>query len=356
MLISTNSLIPGFKTIETIVLDNSVGYEIEKGHILSSRDLVRLSERGIDKIKVETSDEFNTFNQAFKNLIDENIKSINIDKYRETADLLKQVVLTSKSIKFNIGDYFDESKYNHIVNTVIISIILANSFNVINDKDFIIDISDMALTAMLEDIGRTCKDKYILKRISNKYSEEIKKLYDKYPSIPKTIFDSYNAKYHPVYSYLLSRNYNLSDEILTAILYHHEKEIGENSLLGVNLKEENHNNPGIIMAEIIKLADLFDILIYTNIKDNPKKPFKDISKQIDTIVASGFVSAKLTNILKKVLPLYQIGMTVELSDGTLGVVSSNETCDYAKPIITDFNGVYVDLDREKIEINRHHIV
>ena len=59
--------------------------------------------------------------------------------------------------------------------------------------------------------------------------------------------------------------------------------------------------------------DLFDVLLISNVNENPKKPFASLNDQIDKIVNSGFVNEKLTDILKKVIPLYQIGTKVDLS-------------------------------------------
>lgn len=240
-----------------------------------------------------------------------------------------------------------------MVNTINIAIIVTSKYNELSKKEKKIPIRDIALSSIMQDIGRSAKDEFIFNRLKNKYDHVIEGLIEEYPNITREVFLEYNSKYHPVYSYLTSLNYDINDNIRKSILLHHEKENGDNSLLGVPLSTQPEGELYVDMARILKLSDLFDILIAKNIQDNPDNPFKDLGKQIDKMVSSGFVNAKMTNILKNMIPLYQVGTKVLLSDGTIGLVASNDANNYNNPIITDLKGEYIDLDKEELSIIKH---
>ena len=104
------------------------------------------------------------------------------------------------------------------------------------------------------------------------------------------------------------------------------------------------------IAKIIKLADLFDIIVKNNCLENPDNPYINLGKSIDTIVSSSFVNARLANILKTIVPIYQVGMQVLLSDGTVGIIKANDANDYNTPTVVDLNGKEIDLRDENITV------
>ncbi len=134
-----------------------------------------------------------------------------------------------------------------------------------------------------------------------------------------------------------------------AVLLHHEKECGELSLLNTPL-DSKENEEYARIARIIKLADLFDIIYRNNVLKKKDNPFDGIGGQLDAIVASNFVNAKLTNILKTIIPIYQVGMKVLLSDGTVDIISKNDSNDYNNPTVVDLNGDYINLREEFLQV------
>lgn len=352
MLFSSKNLTAGLILSEELILDKSESFKYPVGHVLTNRDIVRIIERGIAKVNIQVGDRYNTFNSSFNQLVSEVISSNDFARMQKLSEIYEEIIKENDILQFDVGTILEKEKYNHLVNTINITAIVTSKYNDLAENS--IPIKDIILSAIMQDIGRNAKDPYILSHLSNKYSHVIEELIQEYPNINADIFKKYDSKYHPVYSYLISLNYDINDNIRKAILLHHEKEYGENSLLGMPLNTLSEDEPYVVMAKILKLADIYDILIAKNIDDNPDVPFKDIGRKIDKMVASGFVNARMTNILKNMIPIYQVGMKVLLSDGTIGLIASNDANNYNNPIVTDLKGEYIDLEKEQIMIIRHY--
>lgn len=352
MLFHSSNLTAGMTLLEDLSLDKTNDFSLSAGHVLSKRDIIRIEERGIETVNIKINDKYNTFNSSFNTLVKEIITSNDFEKMQKLSEIYEEIVKSTDIFQYDIGSYFKDN-YNHLVNTINIAIIVTSKYNELSKKEKKIPIRDIALSSIMQDIGRSAKDEFIFNRLKNKYDHVIEGLIEEYPNITREVFLEYNSKYHPVYSYLTSLNYDINDNIRKSILLHHEKENGDNSLLGVPLSTQPEGELYVDMARILKLSDLFDILIAKNIQDNPDNPFKDLGKQIDKMVSSGFVNAKMTNILKNMIPLYQVGTKVLLSDGTIGLVASNDANNYNNPIITDLKGEYIDLDKEELSIIKH---
>lgn len=354
MLFHSSNLTSGMILLEDLYLDSSSDFKLDAGHVLTKRDLVRIEERGIKNVNIKIDDNYNTFNSSFNALVIEVITSNDFERMQKLSEIYEEIIKSTDILQYDLGSYLNLENYNHLVNTINIAVIVTSKFNDLSPKNKKIPIKDIALAAIMQDIGRSAKDDYILSRLKNKYENVIKELVNEYPNINKEIFTTYDSKYHPVYSYLISLNYDINEDIRKSILFHHEKESGENSLLGVTLSTLPDDQIYVDMAKILKLADLYDLLIVKNVQDNQDAPFNDLGKQIDKMVSSGFVNAKITNILKNMIPLYQVGMKVLLSDGTIGLVASNDANNYSNPIITDMKGEYVDLDKEDLSVIKHY--
>ena len=348
MKLNSYNLMEGLCLLEDIEKEQ---ISLKKGKKLTTDDIEKIKMMDIEEVSILVGDNYNTFNQEFDEIIDSTLNSNDFDKYLCLAKLMSNIVTEEEILQYDLSTYFSEN-YNHLVNTIKISMILAKKFNEVTEKNKQLNLLYVALAAILEDIGRKAKDESVLADLNKRYGSIIDELILKYPILTKYNFLSYNSKYHPIYSYLISLDYEIDEEVRLAILLHHEKEDGDNSLLNSplsKLEECEYVN----IARIIKLADLYDIIISTNVNNNPNNPFEGIGKQIDKMVASDFVNAKLTNILKNVIPIFQVGTKVILSDGTKGIIESNDANEYNNPKVVDLNGNPVDLDKENITVIRH---
>lgn len=332
-----------------VLKDDIESLSLKVDHILNSTDIDNINkDASISEVNVVTSDLYNTFNETFKNILASVLKEYNKEDIKKFAQILADIVGEENNLQYDVGSYLNPN-YNHLVNTTIISVIVAKNYNRVIEKNRQVNIYNVAIAALLCDIGRLARDEAVLENINKRYRNEIEKLKSEYSSITEEIFKKYDNKFHPVYSYLLANNYEVEESVLMAILLHHEKEEGTNSLLNMplaNIEECEYVN----IARILKLADLYDVIIHNNVLNNPDNPFINIGKQIDSMVASSFVNPYLTNVLKSSIPLFQVGSKVLLSDGTVGIVNSNDANDYNKPMVLDLNGNYIDLNDEKISV------
>lgn len=355
MKVKTECLKAGLRLNDDVIIDNSTKYKLEKDHVLTKRDIVRIKRNNIKEVDVLISNETDTFNIYFNSLVKNTLSSLDIVSYESLANLYKEIENKEPELKYDVRKYYDKNNYNHLANLVNLSVIIAHYYNITTSGNDLIDIESIALAAMLTDIGTTLKNPLLLKNIKEKYSNLVKLLSVKYENITKDILNKYDIKYHQVYSYLISNNYNLDEDIEIAILYHHLKYDKKDSLLGTKFSDLDETNLGVIMSEIIALADIYDLLLKSDIEKNPDKPFANLDLKLNKLVSDGIIKEELMKLLIDNVPVYQKGMKVVLSDGTTALVNSNEINKIAKPVVTDFNGVLVDLRKEKIEVSKHYL-
>ncbi|MCH5166377.1 MAG: HD domain-containing protein [Erysipelotrichales bacterium] len=351
MKIDNSLLIEGMVLSKNIILDENLNETLNCDTILTMADIVRIKDAGIKEVSVHVGDKYNTFGPYFDYLIKSILERNNIDEFKALAKIMCDILSKEELLQYDLSIYLSEN-YNHLVNSIEIATIVAKKYNDVTEKSKQVSLEKVILASLLQDSGRRAKDKKLLLSLRNSEPNIIGELFKTYSTLSEEIFTYYDSKYHPVYSYLICKNYNLDDDICKAILFHHEKETGEYSLLNSPLSDIEESE-FVIIARILKLADLYDIIVRNNVENNKNLPFVGIGKQIDKMVASGFVNARLTNILKTVIPIYQVGTKVLLTDGTKGVIESNDPNDYNNPEVVDLNGKPIDLEKENIAIIRH---
>lgn len=321
---------------------------LKENFILTEDIVAILKKNNIDYIDIKVSSEFDTFSQPIKNLIKNVLNSGDVNELHDLAVFLTEIISNAKELKFDTSIYLSQD-YSHIVNTIIITSLLTKKYNEISESTLQVDLESSIYASILEDVGRRAKNKETLKFLKENYSDDLKEFRKLVPNLKLSLFSTYDSKYHPIYSYFFCKYYKTSENVKMAVLLHHEKESGESSLLNTPL-DSKENEEYARIARIIKLADLFDIIYRNNVLKKKDNPFEGIGRQLDAIVASNFVNAKLTNILKTIIPIYQVGMKVLLSDGTVGIISKNDSNDYNNPTVVDLNGDYINLREESLQV------
>lgn len=316
--------------------------------ILTDNIVAILKNNNIDYIDIKVSSEFDTFSPSIKNLIKSILKSDDVNELHDLAVFLTEIVSNAKELKFDTSTYLSQD-YSHMVNTIIITSLLAKKYNEISESTLQVDIESAIYASILADIGRRAKNKETLHFLKENYNEDLKEFRKLVPNLKLSLFSKYDSKYHPIYSYFFCKYYKTSENVKMAVLLHHEKESGELSLLNTPLESKEDEEYARI-ARIIKLADLFDIIYRNNALNKTDNPFDGIGRKLDAIVASNFVNAKLTNILKTIIPIYQVGMKVLLSDGTVGIISATDANDYNNPTVVDLNGDFINLREESLQV------
>lgn len=348
----TEYLIPGMVLKNDLLQENGQDTAplIPAGRVITVEDIVRLKRHKIEKIEIEEYDE--TFFELFRDFAAAAIKSYNIGSISRVAAIYEYIAKRDPDFKFDMTRYLDEELElsKHDVNVANMAVALTTKYNATVAVDDRIPIKDIAEIALLSDIGRRAKFSNVLELMKQKYGHMLDKFQKIYPNIPNDVFEYYHKNLQQFYGYLILKGSTLSNTQLTALLLHNEKEIGKFGPLGVEMGKQNSKLQSVQMAKILKVCNLYDILLYRAREENPEQPFGKINEEMDRMVASGITDPYWTKLIKLVVPVYPLGERVELSDGTIGVVSGYNEYDMSKPYISDLNGNAVDLYKEQLVI------
>lgn len=348
----TEYLIPGMVLKSDLMQENSQDTAplIPAGKVITVTDIVRLKRHKIEKVEIEEYGE--TFFELFRNFAATATKTYNPASITNVARLYEYIVSRTNDFEFDMTRYLNEdiALQNHGVNVASMAVALASKHNSTVPADEQISIKEMAEAALFSDVGRRANYSNILGQLKAKYSSLLDKFQKVYPNIPDDIFEYYHANFHQFYSYLILKGTNISNTQLTSILLHHEREIGKSGPLGVDIGKQDPKHKSIKMAKILKVCELYDFLLYRAKEAHPEQPFGSINQELDKMVAIGLTDPYWTKMISLVVPVYPLGEKVELSDGTIGVVSKYNEYDMSKPYVKDLNGNDIDLHKEQLVV------
>jgi len=246
----------------------------------------------------------------------------------------------------------------HSVRTATYAVALANTYNK-RIKDSIamlpekekkkrrIDLENIAVAALLHDVGRLCADEKIRKGIK-KYSL----LGDSFPGLTEDKYydlqENYDEKFVPYYGYsLLSQTQTLESIVKSTILLSGEDEAGLGPLkTQKNIISSKLNH--IMAAKMINICSHFDEYMMENLKDQVS--LEKVQYDFTSLFANQQFNVELLYDFMKTIPLYPIGTKVKL-EGTVNgyaVVERNFTDleNYGKPILLTLpDKKYVDLSK-----------
>ena len=353
-LIPVNSVKEGSELGKTI-FDTSGRVLLAKGIVLSSNLLKRVKDNGI--MSVYINDEYSTneiediikpdlrqkakkivkdsFNNIFeiagkntmspvkaKKLSDQYFENINslvniiVDEIHSQRDLLIKMV----DIK-TLDDY----TYEHCVNVAILSLIIGIELKFNKDKLY-----DLAIGAILHDLGKTYIPKEILLKTSELNEDEF------------TLIKHHSYK---GYEYL-KENMNVSSVSRIIVLQHHEKVDGTGYPNGLTGDEIND------CSKVVSVADIYDALT----SDRPYRPAKSPNEALEFLMGGSgtyFDYEVVKAFIKRVVP-YPEGTMVKLSNGQVGIIEEINPKFTLRPkirIIKDkgklVNDKYIDLFEEK---------
>lgn len=288
--------------------------------VLTNEFIEKLKERGFPGIYIEDElskdiDVQEPITQELRNRGVEALRNNNIDA---TLDVAKQIVdqlLESAVVSIDMVDLrtFDDYTYRHSVNVSVLSTIIGMNLQLSREY-----IEELAIAAILHDIGKIMVDPIILNKPGKLTAEEFTEV-----------------QMHPEYAYeILKKRFDISARTRAGILSHHENEDGTgypHKLKGSQIYQ---------YAKIVHVADVFDAL-------TSRRPYKEAyarSEAVEYLMASGgslFDTNIVKNFLKSV-SVYPVGMTVTLSTGHTGVVVKNTTSTL-RPVVRLMDGREIDL-------------
>lgn len=168
----------------------------------------------------------------------------------------------------------------------------------------------LILAGLLHDIGKTRIDDKIInapKRLSAEEFAEIKK--------------------HPLFSYDIMKNSGMEDEdVLNAILGHHEKGNGTGYPFGLNFDQISQ------FAKIISIADIYDAMVAKRVYKDAKSPFV----VLDEFYKNKFsdLDIRLVDVFLERMASEMIGKKAVLSDGRIAEIVFVEKTNFLYPVVS----------------------
>lgn len=207
--------------------------------------------------------------------------------------------------------------YRHSLNVAIISGIIGKWCKYQGRE-----LSDLILAGLLHDIGKVQVPLHILNkpgRLTAKEMAEIRK--------------------HPDYGYKLVERLNLSQNIKTAILQHHERNDGSGYPKGRKAAEICD------YAGIIAVADVYDAMTTNRVYRQKQTPL--LAAEVILEQMYGQLNPYICNTFLSYLKDACIGASVRLSDGQTAQIMHIDPQTICRPIVRTSDGDLIDL-----EINR----
>ncbi len=345
--IGTASLVPGMVTAEDVynfnnqlviprglVLDDKTISKLDYYSILSVRiedDIVSIDEDTPEYTRsysqrIKSSPEFARFKTQFDNDVASFKTAINDVVVKGTPlDLDKLMnhtlnILDLGATTPNILDMlhcmreYDDATYVHSLNVALICNVMARWLKMSEE-----DIKTATISGLLHDIGKTQIPDDIIKKPA-KLTE------DEYSIIRR----------HPQIGYEILKKSHLSNDILNAVLMHHERCDGSGYPLGLT-------GPQIpTFARMVSIADVYDAMTSKRVYRGPLCPFKTIEIFEEEGIQKYDPQFVIT-FMENVVNTYLLN-SVRLSNGLVGtIVFINKDRLSAPTVKTDTD--FIDLSR-----------
>lgn len=239
--------------------------------------------------------------------------------------------IKQEEFSYSLGQYknpFTVSDVSeHSLRVAQFAVTLANIYNQnISASEDHINLKSIGTAALLHDYGVCFKDnnemkKLSLYQLSNSFRAN-------YPTIPEDVLQMpYDEKYRTVYAYTALKNF-LDNSTLTMILLSSES---ENGYVGLNIKN-NKNDTTSIGSQIIFLCNLYDSLLHNTIKND--ESLENVSAALSQLAENGATNKSLTTLFTDNIPLYSVGVRVQLSTGDYAtVVERFKGKDASRPVV-----------------------
>lgn len=336
---------------------------LKKGTVLTPSIVAKIQRMGDVKFQVEE-----TVNETLKEDTKKSLKNFledpnmyNMEDVKQNTKKIVEMIDSADEIemfKYNLEEYKKERDiFSHSINTACFSIILAKMYN----RNFIkakpdaskeeleeglINLEDIALAGLLHDMGKICKNRMQLNRITSIPGE--KSLANHYPGISETPLDEYDEKYASVYSYcLIAKMKEISPKAKLMILLSNEPETGE-GCLKISEKLKRRRSNFIYAGKIIHVCDIYDKAMKQAIEGNIS--FEEVVSELSFYSRNGEVDSEIEQLLINNVPLYPVGTKVQLTNGETAIVREcfGGDLDSYQPVVRTlpFPGRIIDLRDE----------
>lgn len=233
-------------------------------------------------------------------------RSLDSDSAKDVVNELVMTCIKSPAIFPNMTRLkdFDDYTFTHSLNVSIISIALGRRLG-----KSPAELNHIGMAGIMHDLGKMKIPEKILNKPGRLNEEEFRIM-----------------KQHPVRGYDLLKYYtNFNEDILLAVLQHHEKADGSGYPGGINEKQISP------MAKIIAIADVYDAVTSDRVYHNGKSPAEALKLIFDG--AGRHFNDKLVKFFINIMGIYPVGTLVMLDTHEMGVVFDTKSEDMLKPVV-----------------------
>lgn len=303
------------------------------GSVLSEFYIKRLSDYGFDGVYItdELSEDIQIEPVITPELRAEGLVGVresDIDGCKTVARKIVEQVLDRGVLSLDLTDLrsFDSYTYAHSVNVAVICCVIGFGLNLNGEE-----LEQVVTAGLLHDLGKLVIPREILNKPSRLTSEE----YD----LMKT---------HSTLSYeLIKERWDISANVKTAVLYHHENVDGS----GYPDGKEGYQTS--FFTKILHVADVYDALVSKRPYKNPYSPYE----ACEYLMGAGGImfEPKVVEALMLCVPFYPKGTQVKLSDGREGIIVENSGTRNLRPLLRLLDGTMLDLqEHENFKITILH--
>ena len=280
-------------------------------HRLTPQIISRLQKMNYSGIMVY--DEYSDIEEYKEYLSEDNrnnvvsaLKDLSIDKVIYCVNEIVDSLLKNDDILIDMNDlqFYDADTYEHSTNVCLLATACGMVLG-LDDKT----LRELAVGAMLHDIGKMSIEKSILNK-PGKLNDEERKIINTHPQ----------RGYDMIYD-----NYSINTNSRMCILCHHENWDGSGYPNGLKKEDIPY------LARIIHVADVYDAMCQ-------KRAYKDSYDPVEVIeylyanCGSMFDQDVVNGFLRSVV-VYPVGSEVELSTGERAVVIKNRASYVTRPVV-----------------------
>lgn len=244
------------------------------------------------------------------------IRVCDIDRCHDIAKRMVSEILGKCVVSLDMADLrtYDDYTYAHSVNVAVICCVIGVGMELPEE-----DLLGLVTAALLHDLGKLSIPPEILNKPGRLTPEEYQVM-----------------KSHATVSYeLLKERWDVSAQVKSAVLFHHENVDGSGYPQGLEGHEQT------LFTKILHVADVYDALVSKRPYKNPYSPY-EASEYMMGMCGSMF-DRQVVDALLRFVPLYPKGTTVLLSNGRTGIIYENAGIHNLRPILRMTDGTMMDM-------------
>lgn len=281
--------------------------------------IYRMSDEAIESNNTRFVENYETHVDSVKDIIKDISTGKNLNK--EELDNIVETVLEDKKenrdIIYCINQVRDKHEYTyvHSMNVSLLCMMIGKWLGYDEDK-----IKELAYAGLLHDIGKAKINLSILNKPGALTPEEFEEI-----------------KKHVLYGYRIIENFpEISKDVATGVLMHHEREDGSGYILGAKSSQIND------YAKIIAVADVYDAMTSNRVYRERECPF-EVFEHIQQGTFGKFDPAITLTFLNNIAGYY-VGDRCNLNNGSVAEIIRINANDISKPLIK-VEDDYIDLVR-----------